>query len=549
MSMRPTLHDAVPTETARIAHAAFPKGHRYLALRDTLGPLYADAAFEELYAHQGPAGISPARLVVVTLLQYWEHLSDREAADAVRSRLDWKYLLGLSVDDPGFDASVLSEFRTRLQTDAVASQVLMQLLEHARRQGLLPERGRQRTDGTHVVAAVRRLNRLQLVQETMRHVLDVLALVAPTWLEQHADPAWAARYAGEFTRRRPKTETARDRLAETIGQDGAALLAAIEEPASPAVLGQLEAVQTLRHIWAQQYEEGTGGPHFRPVEHLAASAELTCSPYDHDARFSTRRETSWTGYLVHLTETCEPDMPHLVVDVETTPGTTPDTAVLAPIQERLAQHALLPGTQLTDGGYIDATAVVRSQEAHGITLLGPIQPDSSWQARTEGAFDHSHFLLDWEHRHATCPQGATSRSWRERTSTGGAPLVEIHFRQQDCQACPVRAHCTRASHRTLTVLSRPVHAARLRAQEAQRTPAFQTAYRQRAGIEGTISLGVRHLGMRRTRTCGLPRVHLDHLLLGASLTFGRLAAWFNDERPPPARRRPFQRLMAASASP
>ena len=161
MSMRPTLSDAIPPETARIARTAFRKGHPYLALRDTLGPLFADASFSDLYAHQGPAGISPARLAVITLLQFREGLSDREAADAVRGRLDWKYLLGLPLDDPGFDASVLTEFRDRLQTDGAALRLLTQLLEHARGQGLLRERGAQRTDGTHVVAAVRRLNRVQ----------------------------------------------------------------------------------------------------------------------------------------------------------------------------------------------------------------------------------------------------------------------------------------------------------------------------------------------------------------------------------------------------
>ncbi|GAC1527234.1 MAG: IS1182-like element ISGvi6 family transposase [Chloroflexota bacterium] len=549
MSMRPTLVDTIPPETARIAHAAFRKGHPYLALRDTLGPLFADASFADLYAHQGPAGLSPARLAVVTLLQYREGLSDREAADAVRSRLDWKYLLGLPLDDGGFDASVLTEFRDRLQQDGAALRLLTQLLAHARDQGLLKERGQQRTDGTHVVAAVRRLNRLQLVQETMRHVLDVLALVAPTWLLAQSAPEWEERYAGEFIRRLPKTEPARERLAATIGRDGATLLAAIDAPTSPVFLQQVEAVVTLRTVWSQQYEQDDTGPRFRATAELAPAADLTASPYDADARFATRRQTSWTGYMVHLTETCEPDLPCLVVGVETTPATKNDVPVLRTIQADLSQRSLVPGIHLVDAGYSTAAAVLRSQEQYGIRLVAPPQHDSSWQARAGAGFALPDFVLDWDQQTATCPQGKTSSTWREMISTRGDDVVQIHFRQGDCQACPVREQCTTADRRSLTVYPRPIHEARVAAQQADGTAAVHALYRRRAGIEGTISRGVRTAGLRRTRTRGLAQVRLEHLLLGTSLTLARLASWLSGERRTPTRRRPFPRLMAASLSP
>ena len=203
-------------------------------------------------------------------------------------------------------------------------RLLDRIIEHAQDHGLLRTRGMQRTDSTHVLAAVRRLNRLQLAQETMRHVLDVLALVAPTWLQTQIDARWADRYGSPFTRGRlPKTESARQVLAEAIGQDGVTLLAAIDAPGAPGALAALEAVQTLRRIWAQQYEQHDEGPRFRTAEELAPAAELACSPYDPDARYSDRHELGWVGYLMHVTETCEPDLPSLVVQVETTPATTP----------------------------------------------------------------------------------------------------------------------------------------------------------------------------------------------------------------------------------
>jgi transposase len=549
MSMRPVLHTAVPEETARLARASFPKGHPYLTLRDTLGPLFDDQDFADLYAHQGPAGISPARLAVITLLQFHEDLSDEEVADAVRSRLDWKYLLALPADDAGFDASVLTEFRARLRPHDGAMRLLDRVLAHAQSRGLLRKRGMQRTDSTHVLAAVRRLNRLQLVHETMRHVLDALALVAPTWLQSRVDRSWADRYGSPFTRGRlPKGEAARQALAEAIGQDGFALLAAIDAADAPPVLRGLEAVQTLRRIWAQQYVEGEDGPHFRPSAELAPAAELECSPYDADARFCNRHELGWTGYLLHLTETCDPDLPSLVLGVETTAATTPDGHALAPIQAQLAARDHLPGTQLADSGYVTAAALVQSQE-QGITLVGPMQKDSSWQARAGAGYTAAAFSLDWDQQQATCPQGKSSSTWRPITTASGQAAIQIHFRMTDCQPCPARAACTQADRRSLTVWPRPAHEARLQAQAAETTRSYHQTYRWRAGIEGTISVAVRAAGARRARTRGLVKVRMEHVFIGASINFGRLAAWFQGMRPAATRQRPFQRLMAAPAFP
>lgn len=546
MSLRPTLADTIPAETARLARAAFRRGNPYLALRDRLGPLFADTNFADLYAHQGPSGISPARLAVITLLQFHEDLGDEEAAEAVRSRLDWKYLLALPADDAGFDASVLSEFRARLLPDARALRLLDRLLEHAEGQGLLRKRGLQRTDSTHVLAAVRRLNRLQLVQETMRQALDVLALVAPTWLRTQLDASWADRYGSPFTRGRlPKTEAGRQALAEAIGQDGFALLAAIDAPEAPAALPGLEAVQTLRRIWDQQYEQHEGGSRFRAAEELAPAADLECSPYDPDARYSERHDLGWVGYLMHLTETCEPGLPSLVLGVQTTPATTPDCTTLSAIQADLAARDRLPGTQVADGGYVTADELVRSRE-QGITLVGPMQPDSSWQARAGQGYALADFHLDWDQQRATCPQGKGSSTWRP-VPQRGKTAIQIHFRLADCQPCPVRERCTRADRRSLTVAPQAVHEARVHAQAAQASPTYRLTYRRRAGIEGTLSVAVREAGARRARTRGLAKVRLEHVLIAASLNLGRLATCFQGRRPAATRQRPFQCLMGAPA--
>src|SRR5215218_6046088 len=177
MSLRPEPVGPIPAETARVTRAAFPKGHPCLRLRDELGPIYDDARFAALFPSRGRPAEAPWRLALVTVLQCAEGLSDRQAADAVRDRLAWKYLLGLELTDPGFDYSILSDFRARLVAGGAEQQLLEALLDRCKAAGLVKPRGRQRTDATAVVAAVRALHRRDLVGETLRHALDTLAAV------------------------------------------------------------------------------------------------------------------------------------------------------------------------------------------------------------------------------------------------------------------------------------------------------------------------------------------------------------------------------------
>ena len=182
MSLQPQASYPIPEETQRVDRAAFPRGNRYMQVADRLGPIYQDMQFSTLFPSRGQPAEAPARLALATLLQFAEGLSDRQAADAVRSRMDWKYVLGLDLADPGFDHTVLSEFRARLVTGKAAHLLLDTLLTLARTQGLLKTRGRQRTDSTHVLAAIRVLNRLERVGETLRAALNSLAVVAPAWV-------------------------------------------------------------------------------------------------------------------------------------------------------------------------------------------------------------------------------------------------------------------------------------------------------------------------------------------------------------------------------
>src|SRR5438093_9200593 len=373
MTLHPQAIYTVPEDTARVARAAFPKGNPYLRMHDELGRLYADRDFAALFPTRGQPALAPAQLALVTLMQFAERLTDRQAADAVRGRIDWKYALCLELTDAGFDRSVLSEFRTRLLAGGAEALLFEALLARCREAGLLQARGRQRTDSTFVLAAIRSLNRLELVGETLRHALEVLATVAPAWLREHADPAWAERYGRRVERARlPRQLAARDALALVIGADGRAVWQALYAPDSPAWLREVPAVETLRRVWVQHDHapDGSGAVGWRADGDLPPAAVRFSSPYDLEARVGTKRETSWLGYKVHLTESCEPDAPLLLTDVQTALATAADCDASAAVQDALAGRALLPATHLVDAGYVTADRLVASREERQVDLLG-----------------------------------------------------------------------------------------------------------------------------------------------------------------------------------
>jgi transposase len=296
MSMYPGELGTIPEETARVARAACPKGTLAMRLRDALGELYQDEHFAALYPVEGQPAYAPWRLAVVTVLQYAENLTDRQAANAVRERLDWKYSLGLELTDPGFDFSLLSAFRTRLVNEPAEKHLLDQLLEVCKQRGWLKSSSKQRIDSTHVLARVRSLSNLEYVGETLRATLDDLAVMAPDWLVKQISPDWFERYSHWVENYRlPKAESQRTALAQQIGAEGLHLLQALEKPDAPETLKDEASVQLLRQVWQQHYDFSGGKAKWRVDPQASASEGIIGSPYDPQARTSKKREMTWLG--------------------------------------------------------------------------------------------------------------------------------------------------------------------------------------------------------------------------------------------------------------
>lgn len=414
LDLRMTLHPVnqweIPAQTAKIASASFPKGNMYMKMYDELGVLYADSEFAALFpTTYGKSAMSPGKLALITVMQFAEGLSDRQAADAVRSRIDWKYALGLEITDSGFDCSVLSEFRARLC--------------------------------------------------------------------------------------------------------------------------ELDSVETLRKVWRQQYTFDHSGLIWRDPDRTGLPPNSICieSPYDIEARNSSKREINWTGYKVHLSETCDEQTPNLITHVETTAATTPDGEITSMIHQQLAQKDLLPQEHYVDAAYVDAYQLVESNQAYQVSLVGPVAVDTSWQAKLKTGFDVSAFVIDWDKQVAICPQGNSSRLWRTARDCNHNPLIEIVFERKTCAACPVRNLCTSSATAARKIKLRPrdEYQALVERRHQQQTPQFQQNYARRAGVEGTISQGVGRFDLRRTRYFGLAKTHLQHIATACAINLSRFFDWSN----------------------
>jgi len=541
MSFPAISSPTIPESTFRAAKASFPKGNPYLQLRDELGPIYSDADFADLYPHRGQPALEPGRLALVTVFQHMENLSDRKAADAVRGRIDWKYALGLELTDSGFDFSVLSEFRTRLLRGGAEQRFLDLLLGRLQEAGFLKAKGKQRTDSTHVLANIRELSRLELIGETVRAALNELSSVDPDWIRAKTSSIWHEFYDHRVEESRlPKGKKARAAKASHMGHQGFLLLDWVS--AEKPLLSSLPSVEILRRVWSEQFEptEAGGLPKLQERRGRSPAGRVE-SPYDIEARYRTRRSTKWAGYIVHLSETCDPELPRIVTHAHTTTADVHEAKCTGVIHKAVGKKGLWPSVHLADAAYITARHLADAKEK-GFRLLGPTRKDPSWQLKTEEAFDRSCFEVDYEKESVTCPTGNTSASWKTYENESRGEYIKARFSNSDCQACEYRILCTKGESRNLLLHPEKQDRALQETRDLMETEEGKLLYQLRAGVEATISQGVRAMGLRRSRYRGLAKTRLQHLVSAAALNLKRLGAWLMGERPSPTRISAFAEL-------
>jgi len=551
MSLQVQPVPAVPDDIAQVVRQILPASHPLVVIGDRLSDFVSDESFADLYPAEGKPALSPALLAMVTLLQYWEFLSDRQAAHMVISRLDWKYALHLGLTYAGFDHSVLCEFRQRLSAHQAQTRVFDQLLLALRQAGLLRGKHMQRTDSLAVLAAVRSLSRLELVRETLRLALIELEATDPDWLRTAVPSSWADSY-GSWTQQErlvhSKGEAGRaeaEQLLQQTGADGQWLLDKLAAVTTPAALRQATGGLRLQQVWSQQFETQAG--QVQPRAKVDTCETEVRTPHDPDAHYGEHGGRGWEGYLLQWTETAAPGEPRIITDVGTTSAGVADSRQLDGIQARLAARQLLPSCQLADGGYVNGDTLAASA-ARGIELLGPVQRDTSPQARTPGGLTAAEFQVDFAKQRVVCPAGQTARTWSVSHNAFGGEVIHIQFAPVVCQACALRDRCmptTPGAQRGRSLQLKPSHVWVKQRRREQVTPAFRECYRHRAGVEASLGNAVHQHGARRARYRGLTKTRLQHLLLASAINLKRAAAWLIGRRPR-TERNPGLRALAAA---
>jgi len=513
----------MPEETARVGKVILKEDSPYRLIGEKLFERFQEQDYADLYSPEGKPAISPVILAFVTVFQFMEKLPDRQAAESLRMRMDWKYALRLPLTYEGFDYSVLSEFRDRLLEHEAEGRVFEQLVREFRAMGLIKERGRQRTDSIAMLMSVRRLSRLELVVETLRLAVGASLKADREWAEQVIPPSWEERYGERFVLQRHRREEWEEHD-KHVGEDGEWFLARVEGAGAPAEIRSLPEVQVLKTVWAQQFRETEGKIVYQAGTSYDGHTQIQ-TPHDPEARYSRKRIQEWVGGKVQVSETDDEGYPHIITDIAGTCSSKTDYEALPEIQQRLEERECLPGKQYVDSGYMSGPNLAASREKK-IDLFGPPCPVVSNQSKLPHGITTSQFKIDIDQQTATCPAG-----FCVEPDYGWKGKIRFHFPDEVCAGCSLRERCcTGKGGRTICVgLTYPLLE---EARKRQKTEAFKEEYhKHRSGVEGCLSSLARGNGMRISRYTGHKKRHLQAVFSGSAANLKRVAHWLAGERP------------------
>ena len=512
MSLQWRLSREVSEDIAAIGEALFGPENAYRQIGDRFDVLFPDeSVFEGMYDNRGRGAISPLLLALVTVFQMWEKVPDRLAAQWVVSRLDWKYALHLPLDYAGFHFTDLSAFRQRLVKNDQERLMFDQVLQRLKSLGLIKRRGKMRTDSTHLLGVVERLSQLELVTESIRVALKAVLSTAPEWTNEQLPPSFCEMYEKRQREYGLGLDTVRSKLLQA-GQDGFWFLTQIDQ-SSLETIQQLSEVAVLRTVLQQQFPSGSGGP---PASGRPTGKEVIESPHEPQVRYGTKRGKGWLGYKGQVTESCDKEYPHLLVDLEPTGALDNDSPELPKIQARLEAQGTMPGEQYVDQAYVSGELLVRSA-AQGITLMG-VPP-----ADTQGpeGFRQTDFDIVEQEQKVTCPVGKRNQVW----SVGKGKQTRIRFDGKTCRVCVNFGKCTTSPQgRSLTL--HPYRAALLERRAEAETEAFKRTLWLRSGIEGAISELTRGHEFRQARYRGKQKLRLQAYFTAVAVNLKRTTRWW-----------------------
>jgi transposase len=518
----------MPEDTRQLAQTILKPTNHYRVIAEQAPDVITDDQLAQMYEPTGRIAITPSVLALVTVFQFMECIPDRDAADLVVARIDWKYALHLPLAYTGFDHSDLCNFRKRVLLERDKKLLFKAIVTKLKALGCVKKKGRQRTDSLAVLAAVREMSELETVTETMRVTLRALIESQPEWVARELPASFVEQYVETKPDYRMSKED-RQALMEQTGQDGFWLqdrLAQQDVGEASATVPKLQEVVTLRQVWEQRYErdqEQQGKVRVRRYQEgdEPGCGDLIVNPHDVGVRASKKREMRWQGDKVHITETIDDDEEEgdgysFITDVTTTAANVHDTEALGEIRGNLREEDVTPREQTVDAGYISGKQLYES-EREGIELIGPALRDTS---RNELKIED--FQIDREEKVAICPGGHRSVKWVHSRERDGSEAVRVHFDGKICAKCELRDRCTRNKEGRSLHIGEHYERLQKRRAEAQ-TQEFKQKMRRRAGIEATLSEMVRKHGLRQHRYRGDVKRAWENLMKGAACNLKRMA--------------------------
>ena len=512
MSLVQFFPKEIPAATRKAADPLMEADSVCRLLGDKGDDILNESSLAQMYSHTGRGAINPVLLCFVLALQYLEKLPDREAAKMVKVRIDWKYALRQKLNWTGFDYSSLCNFRKRLYKHGQEYALFQDVLQYLATSGYVKSQ-RQRTDATHILGAVERLSRLELVWETLRMALEALINADAKWTIKHLPATFVSEYSQRGSDFRLSKAQVEGGMVDA-GRDGFWLLAQIAQ-FGPEQWQELPEMVTLREVLEQQFEQGheDDASTVQVKVKIDATGDVISSPHDPSERYSRKGKIEWQGYKGQVTETVDGEF-SIITDIAVHSAIEHDGLALPEIQQRLEQRGLPPEKQYVDGAYCNGKTLKSSAE-RGIDLRGFIGNYS----RKPPGFRLEDFFIDLEMRRARCPAGKWATVFNPSSQTDVA--FHVRFGKQ-CQGCRLRQLCT-TEQRGRSLEISPYHRQLSARRREQAGGAFIQEMHARARIESTICELARRHGMRQSRYRGQHKLQLQAAFTAAAVNLKRLA--------------------------
>jgi transposase len=519
MSLKESFPKEIPPTTRELVTPILPKNSVCRLLGDEGERLVDEEALSQMYHVEGRGGINPVILSFVLILQYLENIPDRQAALMVVMRMDWKYALRQELTWGGFDYSNLCNFRKRLYAHGQEFIVFEQLISYLKKAGYIKSK-KQRTDATHVLGAIERMSRLELVWETLRLAVGALINEDARWVLDQLPPS----FVGYHTEKRGDYRMSKAKIEKAMldaGRDGFWLLSQVAQIGDKRWL-ELPEMQMLERVLSEQFDppNDDNDTPLQTKANITACGDVIASPHDPDVRYSKKgTDTQWEGYKLQVTEIVDDELP-LITDIGIHSAIEHDSPALDTIQQRLIQRDLQPEQQYVDRAYCNGKTIASSWDK-GIDLRGYI----SSSTRKEAGFRLEDFAIDLHQQTAVCPQGRHATSFQASAQADVA--FHVRFGKQ-CQSCPVQALCTTEKRGRSLEIS-PYHDILTRRRQEQTTAAFSQDMYARSRIESTICELTRKHGLRRSRYRGQHKANLQAAFTAVAVNLKRLANYLEQQ--------------------